>query len=77
VSRYRGNADTCKGCGLRYGDLRTGLTFREVAFMIKGRPWRRRRSVLGFWHQIKRQEWAHHREHCEPQEGRYAGGWDP
>jgi hypothetical protein len=58
---------TCQACGIRYQDFRTGLSFAEVrAMMFVGSDdsscWRhkRRRSVLGFWHELKRQQWLYH-----------------
>jgi len=48
-----------------YETFRTGLTFREVRRMLwvdnpDPRTWRyaRRRTVLGFWRQLKQQLWA-------------------
>lgn len=58
---------TCPNCGIEYDDFRTGLTFREVRrMMFTGAAdpcdWRhkRRRSVLGFWHELKTQLWQYH-----------------
>lgn len=52
-------------CGAKYHEFRTGLTFAEVRrMMFTGDPdpttWRqkRRRCVLGFWHELKQQFWA-------------------
>jgi hypothetical protein len=66
VSRYRGNGDACPHCAVTYGRFRTGLTFREVRLMISPcgeavtHPYQRRGSVLGFWHQTKRELWTRH-----------------
>jgi hypothetical protein len=38
---------------LSYEKFRTGLSYREVYHMIYGRRWKRRRGVLGFWHEVK------------------------
>lgn len=52
-----------------YDSFRTGLTFREVRQMLwvhsdDPRDWRykRRRTVLGFWHQLKLQLWAQYQD---------------
>lgn len=62
----------CCGCGLKYDDMRTGLTFADVkAMMFSGDPdpstWRNRRrnGVLGFWRELKQQQWAMHVGQCE------------
>lgn len=62
----------CPVCGLRYSALRTGLTFRKVRrMMISASPdprdWRhkRRRSVLGYWRELKLMEWRYHLDACE------------
>ena len=62
--------DQCPVCGLAYHDFRTGLTFKDVREMLwtpGPPPWRqkRRRSVLGFWHQIKQIQWSQHIDECE------------
>jgi hypothetical protein len=53
-------------CGSTYEEHRTGLTFRDVRSMLHdqldpNRPgwWRqkRRRSVLGFWRELKIHSW--------------------
>jgi hypothetical protein len=38
---------------LSYADFRTGLTYREVYYMIWGRQYKRRHGVLGKWREIK------------------------
>lgn len=60
VSRYRGNARTCPHCGVKYGDFRTGFSFRDVYHMVFDRKYKRRRGVLGAWHQLKRELWNDH-----------------
>jgi len=67
VSRYCGNAARCPGCGITYGDFRTGLTYREVWQMLWHRTeyrYKRRGTVLGLWHSIKKSEWEHHTSRC-------------
>jgi len=66
--------EECPICGLRYDDFRTDLTFREVWMQFwSGDPdpttWvnKRRRTVLGRWHQIKESMWREHLEMCEMQ----------
>lgn len=64
----------CPWCGLAYRELRTGLTFKEVFAMLWSgsndpADWRykRRNTVLGKWHQIKREMWEEHLYVCEKQ----------
>lgn len=47
-----------------YDRMRTGFTYRDILSMLWSadpdpRTWRRRSRgvVLGFWHQIKREQW--------------------
>ena len=40
---------------LTYEQFRTGLTFGAVRGMLFGRPYRRRRTVLGYWRQLKQE----------------------
>jgi hypothetical protein len=54
-----------------YGKLRTGLTFAEVKAMLWSADsdpstwrYRRRNTVLGKWHQIKREYWDCHVSTC-------------
>jgi len=61
----------CPRCGLRYSDLKTGLTFQSVKDLLwveseDTELWRhkRRGSVLGLWHEIKQSMWADHLEMC-------------
>lgn len=71
MSRYSGNDDECEVCGLKYRDLRTGLTFADVKAMLWKGPdpetwvYKRRNTVLGLWHQIKQSMWDEHLYHCE------------
>jgi hypothetical protein len=39
---------------LPYEKFRTGLTYADVYMMIYDRKWKRRRGVLGFWHELKK-----------------------
>ena len=41
-----------------YDQFRTGLTYRDVYHMLWDRKWKRRHTVLGFWHQLKQQLYA-------------------
>lgn len=41
-----------------YEAFRTGLTFGDVYRMLWGRRWKRRRTVLGKWREIKVQMYA-------------------
>lgn len=50
----------CPHCGISYDDFRTGLRYVDVYYMIYNRQYKRRRGVLGYWHQIKLEMWADH-----------------
>lgn len=43
---------------LMYAQFRTGLTYADVYYMIYTRPHKRRRGVLGYWHQLKKAMYA-------------------
>lgn len=67
MSRYRGNGDKCPHCGITYRRFPTGLTFAEVRVMLWSpeddpNTWRykRRRTVLGYWHMLKLEWWKYH-----------------
>lgn len=67
MSRYRGNDEQCPHCGTSYAEFRTGLTYADVFVMLwspEDDPstwqYKRRRTVLGKWHQIKREWWKYH-----------------
>ena len=68
MSAYKGNCDKCPhGCGLTYGKLNTGLRYYDVFVMLMdystdSADWtyKRRRTVLGKWHQIKKSMWDYH-----------------
>jgi hypothetical protein len=71
-SKYRGNDDKCPHCGARYGDFKTGLTYQEVFICLwtssdDPSDWRykKRRTVLGYWHSLKKKAFAEHIEMCE------------
>lgn len=71
VSRYSGNNKKCPTCGLAYGKLRTGFTYRQVYDLMKdfhedSSLWRykRRHTVLGMWFSLKQQLWKMHLEEC-------------
>jgi hypothetical protein len=55
------------GCGLNYRKLRTGLKYLDVYTMLMDysddpADWKnkRRGTVLGKWHEFKKQMWSHH-----------------
>lgn len=71
MSRYIGNSDRCPHCGLTYQRFRTGLTYEEVFLFFwtssdDPSEWRykKRNTVLGKWHQLKKEAWKHHLEEC-------------
>ena len=41
-----------------YTRFRTGLTYKDVYHMIYTRKYKRRRGVLGFWHELKQKMYA-------------------
>jgi hypothetical protein len=64
----------CEACGLSYDKLRTGMSFTDVRNLIiaiqvdrkTGKTkYGRRNGVLGFWHELKRQQWQQHVGLCE------------
>lgn len=73
MSRYAGNDERCPSCGMTYGEMRTGLTYRDVWLFMWNAPgtpedewtYKRRGTVLGKWHQIKRELWDEHLRGCE------------
>ena len=61
----------CEFCGMLYGDLKTGLTYKEVRNMLwvnsddyKDWKYKRRNTVLGLWHSIKIELWREHVDGC-------------
>jgi hypothetical protein len=67
VSRYKGNADKCPHCGMTYRKLNTGLKYHDVFVMLMDysddrADWKhkRRGTVLGKWHQHKKELWQRH-----------------
>ncbi|HET7036573.1 MAG TPA: hypothetical protein VFI42_12895 [Thermomicrobiaceae bacterium] len=67
---------------MTYAEFRTGLRYRDVYHMLWSgsddpRDWRykRRHTVLGFWHQIKLQLWQQYLDASEGSVDR-AGGSD-
>ena len=67
-------AQTCPHCGVLYRAFRTGMTYREVWAQF----WRtedddrtrwhpkRRHTILGRWHEIKKDLWTDHVRQCDP-----------
>lgn len=45
-----------------YSEFRTGLTYREVYYVIWGRRWKRRHGVLGKWRELKQAMYAEYLE---------------
>lgn len=59
MSQYSGNGERCPGCGTTYGQTRTGLSYRDVWLMLWHATefrYKRRGTVLGLWHSIKKSE---------------------
>lgn len=71
-SKYKGNSEQCPGCGLTYGNFKTGFTYYEVWMMLWNPPeteptewtYKRRGTVLGKWFEIKQSYWERHTETC-------------
>jgi hypothetical protein len=63
--RHRPNPEPCP-CGAIYGDMRTGMTYREVRQGMDPDRWigRRRSSVLGYWRQVKLEMWDQLHSEC-------------
>lgn len=69
MSNYRGNAEQCPHCRVTYKRFRSGLTYQDVWSMLADNSpdpadWRykRRRTILGAWHQFKRELWQRHKD---------------
>ena len=67
MSKYRGNHDRCPHCGVKYKDFRTGFSYYDVFLMYWSADsdpntwkYKRRSTVLGKWHQIKKELWEQH-----------------
>lgn len=67
MSYYKGNHEECPYCGLTYGKMTTGLSYRDIYEMMKDNnpdpndwTYKRRNTVLGKWHEIKKQMWDYH-----------------
>jgi len=61
----------CPYCGLKYKEVRTGLTYKDVHDLLwsnSAEPcdwkYKRRGTVLGLWHEIKLQLWGEHVHGC-------------
>lgn len=52
---------------MTYAKFRTGLQFSDVYYMIYNRQHKRRRGVLGYWHELKLKMWAEHKANCGQQ----------
>ena len=62
----------CPICGLKYEGFRTGYTYADIFAMFWSydedqETWhpKRRRTILGRWHEIKLKLWAEHIENCK------------
>lgn len=71
MSRFHGNDWECPGCGLKYKDLRTGFTYNSVHKLLwdnsdDSSRWKYKRpgTVLGLWHQMKKELWESHIDGC-------------
>lgn len=50
---------------ITYDRFRTGLTYRDVYHMLWHRRYKRRRTVLGYWHQLKLELWNRYLDELE------------
>lgn len=67
MSRYRGNNQECPHCGVRYAEFNTGLRYADVyLWFVNDDPdpanwkYKRRHTILGRWHQHKKEMWNYH-----------------
>jgi hypothetical protein len=74
MTRWSGRHETCPICGIVYETFKTGMNFGDVRMMLwTGDPncdqwkYKRRHTVLGLWHQIKKSMWYEHVHQCEQQ----------
>lgn len=74
----------CPHCGAQYHRFRTGLTYRAVYEMLWSYndedtstwKYKRRHTILGYWHMLKKQMWDEHLYVCE-QSAHYALNDEP
>lgn len=71
MSRCYKDAETCACCGTSYKAFRTGFSWQDIVTMLRSpdedpRTWRyrRRNTILGVWHQTKKELWAQHCAEC-------------
>jgi hypothetical protein len=64
--------ELCPVCGLKYKDFRTNLNYMDIyGYLWSDDPdsdtwnYKGRHTVLGFWHQTKRDLWERHIEEHE------------
>jgi len=55
----------CPFCKITYDDFRTGFTYYDIYHMIFNRQYKRRKGVLGKWHELKLEMWNEHLKICE------------
>lgn len=74
MSKWNGRHETCPICGVTYEAFKTGMSFGDVRMMLwVGDPdydkwkYKRRHTVLGLWHSIKKSMWDEHVYMCEEQ----------
>lgn len=67
MSRSRYNADRCPHCACTYRAFRTGFTYQAVFELLMDYSedtadwkYKRRGTILGKWHQMKRELWQRH-----------------
>lgn len=67
--------EVCPVCELVYDDFRTGFTYQDIYGMLWSASddpstWRykRRHTILGLWHQIKKEMWRDHVADCREQQ---------
>ena len=61
----------CPHCGLSYAEFRTGETFQSIKDSLwvgsddpADWKYKRKGTVLGRWHQLKKELWVEHVENC-------------
>lgn len=72
MSRSSHNNEVCPKCGISYKNFRCSLDswasvyytlFKETKDSSKWR-YKGRSGILGYWFQIKQEEWSYHLENC-------------
>lgn len=55
----------CPICGITYDEFRTGYTYEDIYYLLWNRGYKRRNTVLGYWRQLKLEQWERHKITCD------------